>query len=90
MDQPAGYRNASLHAIRVKKTGEKWVGKTNAYLAFQYYDQVRWCSTETGIEITSVTPSRIEGRAETFTGFNARKCEPKGTKWKPFTWIPKE
>lgn len=74
----------------LKKSGEKWVGKTRAYLPFKYYAQVRWCSTETAIEITKVTPSRIEGRAESFAGFNARKCEPKGTEWKDFTWIPKE
>jgi hypothetical protein len=73
-----------------RKSGEKWVGKTHAYLPFQYYAQVRWCSTETGIEISKVTPSRIEGRAESFSGFNARKCEPKGTEWKDFTWIPKK
>lgn len=74
----------------LKKSGSKWVGKSHANLPFKYYAQVRWCSTETDIEITMVSPSRIEGRTAAFTGFNARKCESKGTEWKPFTWIPKE
>ena len=74
----------------LKKSGSKWVGKTHAYLPYKYYAQVRWCSTDTDIEITLISPSRIEGRATSFTGFNARKCEPKGTELKPFTWIPKE
>ena len=81
---------AAFVRSELKKAGDRWVGKSRAWIPYNYSGQRRWCSVEGGIEITSVTQSRIEGRAEAHAGFDAKKCEPQGLYWESFTWIPKD
>jgi len=47
------------------------------------------CRFQTAIEITLVTPTRIEGQAESGFAFDCRSCRITGKpRMKPFVWIP--
>jgi hypothetical protein len=74
----------------VKKDGEKYVGKVNAHIVSQ--DGSKSCSTSSPIELTLVTPERIEGRGfipptNAKTDWNACTFTPPAD-WQAFTWIP--
>ena len=78
-----------------KKQGDIWVGKGRAYFPCQYTvwtGEVRynWCRDEGDVEITSISESRIEGRARVPVEYDCKKCRPKKEEWKPFSWIPKD
>lgn len=72
----------------LKKDGDRWIGKTRAFGPCQAWNKIKWCSVEAAIEITRITDSRIEGRAETYE-VNCRKCQPEKLKMADFVWIPK-
>ena len=72
----------------LKKSGDKWIGKSRSSLPFNYYATVTWCRIETDIEIDTISESRIEGRGFDYK-VNVRKCQPEKQHWVPFTWIPK-
>lgn len=101
---PALQSTTAFMRTELKKTGEKWVGKTTAYLPYEYKStyadywktqqpvgtvNVNWCRTEFDFEIDKLSDSRIEGQGLGATSFDARKCRPGKLEWKPFTWIPK-
>ena len=47
------------------------------------------CRFQTAIEITLLTPTRIEGRAESDFAFDCRSCKITGKpRMKPFVWTP--
>ncbi len=74
----------------VKKDGEKFVGKINAHIVSQ--DGSKSCSTSSPIELTLVTPERIEGHAfipptNAKADWNACTFTPPAD-WRAFTWIP--
>jgi len=47
------------------------------------------CGFQTAIEISLVTPTRIEGQAESDFKFDCRSCTITGRpRMKPFVWIP--
>ena len=47
------------------------------------------CRFQTAIDITLLTPTRIEGQAESDFAFDCRSCRITGTpRMKPFVWIP--
>jgi hypothetical protein len=47
------------------------------------------CRFQTAIEITLLTPTKIEGQAETDFAFDCRSCRITGKpRMKPFVWIP--
>ncbi len=74
----------------LKKSRDKWVGKTRMRTPCNYDGRLHWCSLELDIEITSLTDSRIEGRAQADVSFNCGICQIKKLEWKPFVWIPKD
>jgi hypothetical protein len=82
----------------LKKSAAIWTGRFHSYLPCTYVDKwtnqqkINWITFDLAIEISSVTSSRIEGRAQNYTeGFDCKKKTPKGEpKWTSFTWIPKE
>jgi len=73
-----------------------WRGKTRSYLPCQYKDTwtaqvvTKWCREESDLEIDKVSDSRIEGKATGWDSYDCRKCQPKGEKQVPFTFIPKD
>jgi hypothetical protein len=74
----------------VKKDGEKYVGKINAHIVSQ--DGSKSCATSSPVELTLVTPERIEGRGfipptNAKTDWNACTFTPPAD-WQAFTWIP--
>lgn len=74
---------------QVKKSGDKWVGKSVAYLPFKDGRSVKWCRFEDDFEIDSVSESRIEGRSKKWSSVNVKKCEPENMVSDSFVWIPK-
>jgi hypothetical protein len=101
---PALQSTMAFMRTELKKTGDKWVGKTIANLPYEYKSSygdywktgqrvgtanVNWCRTEFDFEIDMISDSRIEGRGQGATSFDAKKCQPGKLEWKPFTWIPK-
>ncbi len=53
------------------------------------HESQRRCSFQTAIEITLLTPTRIEGRAESGFGYDCRSCQITGKlRMKPFAWTP--
>jgi Trypsin-like peptidase domain len=73
---------------KFKKSGDKWVGRKILNVPVTMGQSKKWCWTELNAEIDKVTDSRIEGRSEGFSTYNA-KCQPEKVGWKPFTWIRK-
>jgi len=74
----------------VKKDGEKYVGKINGHIVSQ--DGSKSCSISSPIELTLVTPERIEGRGlipptNAKTDWNACTFTPPAD-WQAFTWSP--
>lgn len=97
MNLPAALNGTVAFArTELKKNGENWAGTGRSSLPCQYTSKfpkqtiTNWCSLQSRIEITSVSDSRIEGRAEISTEFDCKKCEVKKTEWRQFSWIPKE
>ena len=76
--------------------GGKWSGEVHSNLPCAYKDPwsgrevVKWCSVQEHLEIDLLSDKRIEGIGSTWEKFECRKCEAKGTKEAPFTWIPKD
>ncbi len=82
----------------LKKSGELWSGQYRSYVPCVYVDRwtgqqkANWIKTDLPIEITKITATRIEGRAQNYPeGFDCKKAAPKGQAiWQGFTWIPKD
>ncbi len=75
----------------LKKTGGIWTGHGRNQLPCQYGVRINWIVVDIEMEITSMTGTRIEGRAKNYQGFNCRTKAPKGeATWTSFTWIPKD
>jgi hypothetical protein len=53
--------------------------------------ETKWFSEEVSVELSSVTPTRIEGRNQAYSGgYDCKKGSFKGSlDWKTFTMIPK-
>ncbi len=81
----------------VKKDADGiWRGKSRSYLPCQYRDTwtgqlvTKWCRGEYDIEVDKLSDSRIEGKAQRWDSYDCRKCDPKGARQEPFTFIPKD
>ena len=95
---------AAFTRVELKKSGDKWIGKARSLLPYEYKSSyfdfwktgqtmgtanVNWCRLEVDLEIDKLSDARIEGQAQNFASFDAKKCKPGKLEWKPFTWIPK-
>ena len=74
----------------VKKDGDKYVGKINGHILSA--PGGKSCSVTSPIELTLVTPERIEGRsftppANAKIDWNTCTTSPPAD-WQTFTWIP--
>ena len=97
---PSGLQGTALAFIRseVKKDGSKWTGKIKSFLPCEYQNvwtkqmETKWFSEEVAVELSSVTPTRIEGRSQVYSGgHDCKKGLFKGPlDWKSFTLIPKD
>jgi len=97
---PPGLEGTTLAFVRseVKKDGARWTGKIKSFLPCQYQNvwtkqmETKWFSEEVAVELTSVTPTRIEGRNQVYSGgYDCKKGLFKGPiDWKSFTLIPKD
>ena len=86
---PALQSTSAFVRTEFKKVGDKWVGKTYAYLPYQEKKSTKWCHTEMDMEIDKMSDSRIEGMAPHWSSFNVERCQPENVEMQPFTWIPK-
>lgn len=95
---------AAFMRVELKKSGDKWIGKARSLLPYEYKSSyfdfwktgqtmgtasVNWCRLEVDLEIDKLSDARIEGQAQNFASFDAKKCKPGKLEWKPFAWIPK-
>jgi hypothetical protein len=86
---------STFNRAELKRSADgKWAGTTRMRTGCEYQlllepSRVNWCTIESPIEFTSITKSRIEGRAYVPQKFDCRKCEVKTRQWQAFTWIPK-
>jgi Trypsin-like peptidase domain len=69
----------------LRKSGDKWVGKTVAYIPVNQ----KWCHIETDMEIDKISDSRIEGKSVFWQSINARNCSIVKPELRPFVFIPK-
>lgn len=86
---PALQSTAAFMRTELKKAGDKWVGKTRAYLPSKEKSSVKWCHLELDFEIDKLSDSRIEGQGAALTSFDVKNCRVERSELKPFTWIPK-
>ncbi len=95
---------AAFMRMELKKSGDKWIGKTRSLLPYEYKSSygdywktgqrvgtpnVSWCRLELDAEIDKISDTRIEGHTQNFTSFDAKKCKPEKPEWKTFSLIPK-
>ena len=86
----AAVKAGAFALMEVKKQGDKYVGKVNARVVKA--DLSASCSLTESIELTLVTPDRIEGRGLS-SPLNAqidwKTCtSTPPPDWQPFVWIP--
>jgi hypothetical protein len=101
---PALQSTTAFMRAELKKVGDKWIGKGRSFLPYEYKStygdywktgqrvgtpNVNWCRLEVDMEIDKFQESRIEGQAQNFTTFDAKKCQPGKLELKSFTWILK-
>jgi hypothetical protein len=89
---PASWGPSAFGRGELKKAGVIWTGHGRNQIPCQYYARINWINVDIEMEITSMTATRIEGRAKNYAGgFNCRTQKPKGEPtWTTFTWIPKQ
>lgn len=86
----AAAKAGSFTLYELKKDGDKYVGKTN--MRVLRADSGASCSLSSPIELTLVTPDRIEGRTIGPTlnakiDWNSCSFSPPAD-WQSFVWIP--
>jgi hypothetical protein len=86
----AAIKAGAFTLLELKKDGDKFKGQTNAKMVRQ--DGTASCPGQFPMELTLVTPERIEGRTMSPLP-NAKvdwaKCSSSpGPEWQNFTWIP--
>jgi hypothetical protein len=86
----AAAKAGAFGLMDVKKDGDRYVGKVNRRIVSP--DGSKSCSMSSPIELTLVTPERIEGRffippADSKTDWTACTFSPPAD-WQAFTWIP--
>lgn len=106
--QGDGIKIEALHPVATRQTGEfalaelrkqgnKYVGVTENRFTCVWRDAAaeehrKECTEELSIEMTSLTPRRVEGRAQSYrvdSTFNCQKCaRTAAPAWRPFAWIP--
>lgn len=98
---PDSQQPRRFNASELKKAGDKYVGTTRSggpcsWVGFTPFvgQEEKWnnCSFQYAIEISLLSPTRIEGQFMGYppnTKFDCGKCSYKGKQaWQPFTWIP--
>jgi hypothetical protein len=85
----AAAKAGAFGLMDVKKDGDKYIGKINRRIVSQ---DGKSCSTSIPIELTLVSPERIEGRwlvppANAKTDWSTCTFSPPAD-WQTFTWIP--
>jgi hypothetical protein len=86
----AAAKAGAFGLMDVKKDGDKYIGKVNRRLVSQ--DGSKSCSMSSPIELTLVSPERIEGRIfipppNSKVDWTACTFSPPAD-WQAFTWIP--
>ena len=80
---------AAFNRWELRKSGDKWIGKSIGNFPYKTWNGVKWCRIETDIEIDKLSDSRIEGVGMAWKSVNLGKCQIEKPEKKPFVWIPK-
>ena len=91
---PAAAKLGAYIRTQCRRVGTKWIGTSRILLACAKPGEpegkmTRACPMMLRIELDSVSPERIAGRAETLRDFDCEKCEVRQTAWGKFVWAPK-
>jgi hypothetical protein len=87
----ASKRAGAFTIGELKRNGESYVGQYRMRLACEWNGQLKTCPFTESLELTKVTPTRIEGwvNAHDFKALNCRRCEISAQeKRTEFVWIP--
>jgi hypothetical protein len=90
-------RNGAYVRTECRRVGTNWVGTTRSRLRLPCTEvamangrhPLAWCSLVTRIELDSMSPDRITGRAQAPTRLDCHACKLLDAEWKSFTWILK-
>jgi len=83
-----------IESAHLTKMGTTYAGRYQSaqvcfYSDSEFTESRHNCRFQTAIEITLLTPTRIEGRAESDFAFDCRSCTMTGKpRMKPFVWTP--
>ena len=90
-----------MSTAQLTRAGDSYVGTVRfaalcSYTSFTAFvgqeEKTNHCTLDDRIEISVLTPTRIEGQVMAYPSnakFDCGKCSYKGTRsWQPFTWIP--
>ena len=80
-----------------RRVGGKWIGTTRSRQPLPCTEVTTpegrhpsaWCALVTRIEIDSITPERIAGRAQAPVRLDCQACKLLDAEWKDFVWTPK-
>jgi hypothetical protein len=86
---PALQSTVAFTRGELRKTGDRWVGKSISNVPYSTKNGSKWCRIETDLEIDKLSDSRIEGVATAWASMNVGKCQPEHPEKKAFIWIPK-
>ncbi len=90
---PALVQGRAYIRSECRRVGNRWVGTSRSHLPCDTMEGTRrvqnWCNLVTGIEIDSLTPDRISGRAEAIRRFDCERCRILEKVWAKFEWVPK-
>lgn len=86
--------HGGIVSARLSRTGTIYAGYYSStdvcyYTDSDFAESRNTCRFRTAIEITRLTPTRIEGQAESDFNFDCRSCRITGKpRMEPFVWIP--
>ena len=72
---PALLSGGAFQRLELKKSGDKWIGKSRLKVPFQYGLATKWCAYEYDVEIDKLSDSRLEGQNYVSASYNVRKCQ---------------
>lgn len=92
---PADGRQGAYIRTDCRRKGTKWVGSSNANLAFPLRKvrggkDTKYCKLTFQFEVDSVSTEKITGHSESPKKIDANKCHMSQTTWGDFTWVPIE
>ena len=89
-------RQGAYVRTECRRVGGKWIGTTRSRQPLPCTEvttpekrhPTAWCSLVTRIEIDSIAPDRVTGRAQAPIRLDCQACKLLDAEWKDFVWTP--